>query len=116
MLSKPFCLSTGEGGGRSLYDVTSYLAVWSLTLVPCSFWGSLPRGVSVQRGLCPGASLSRGSLSRRSLSRVSLSRGSLTKGSFVQGDPQGPLGTVKSILLECIRVTSIFSILMEMEC
>ena len=41
------------GGGRTLYDFTSCLAAWShvssrgsLSLVPCSFWGSLSRGVS----------------------------------------------------------------------
>ena len=58
----PVCHSVHRGG--SLYDVTSCLAAWSevpsggsLSLVPCSFWGSLclvlyflPR-VSVRRGV-----------------------------------------------------------------
>ena len=56
-------------------------------------WGSVSRGisvqggwVSVQGGLCPGASLSRGSLSRWSLSREgSLSRGPMSKGISVLG-------------------------------
>ena len=41
----------GAGGGGSLYDVISCLAAWShipsrgsVSLVPCSFWGSLSSG------------------------------------------------------------------------
>ena len=65
---------------HTLYDFTSCLTGWchipsggSLSLVPCSFQGSLCLvGVSVQRGLfwgslCPGGSLSRGISVRETL-------------------------------------------------
>ena len=92
--------------GGSLYDVTSCLADWSyvpsggsVSLVPCSFWGSLSGG-SLSGDLCTGVSLSRGSLSRRVSFQGSLCPGgvsvwgrSLSRGVSVQGCLSGdPLG------------------------
>ena len=97
--------------GRSLYDVTSYLAAWSqvssrgsLSLVPCSRGGLCPGSlcledfcleVSVHGGLCPWGLCPGGFLSRGSLSRGSLSRGTSVQGGLCQGEP--PRHTVKNM-------------------
>ena len=62
-----------------------------MSLVPCSFWGSLSGG-SLSWDLCAGVSLCRGSLSRRVSFQgslcpggVSVGGGSLSRGVSVQG-------------------------------
>ena len=72
--SHKWSLARGRG---SLYDVTSCLAAWSLSLVPCSFWGSLSRDLPdldppLQRSPWTENPLDRDPVDRDSLDRDSL--------------------------------------------
>ena len=104
------CQSFCPGGEGGLFMMS--LPVWlpgpcsfcgSLSLVPCSFEGSLSSG-----GLCPGEiSVQRGvSVWGVSLSRVSLYRGiSVRSGKSPDRDPPYGEEWVVRILLECILVS-----------